>query len=94
LESGVKILAGGDVGVYSHGDNVRELELMVDYGMQPEDVLKAVTSGNAQILHMQDRIGSIKPGMFADLVAIAGDPTKDIKVLRQVKFVMKDGKIY
>ena len=94
LESGVKIMAGGDVGVYPHGDNARELELMVDYGMQPEHVLKAVTSGNAQILHMQDRIGSIKPGMFADLVAIAGDPTKDIKVLRQVKFVMKDGKIY
>ena len=94
LESGVKILAGGDVGVYAHGDNVRELELMVDYGMQPFEVLKAVTSGNAQILHLENRIGSIRPGMFADLVAVEGDPTKDIKVLRKIKFVMKDGKIY
>jgi len=93
LNSGVKILAGGDVGVFAHGDNTRELEMMVDYGMSPLQVLKSVTSGNAEIMHWQDRIGTIKPGLLADLIAVPGDPTSDIKLLKEVKFVMKEGKV-
>ncbi len=73
LKSGVSICAGGDVGVYAHGDNARELELMVAGGMKPIDVLTAATSGNAKAFALPDR-GSIKPGLRADLVAIDGDP--------------------
>jgi len=94
LDSGVKILMGGDVGVYSHGTNAVEIELMVDFGMKPIDALKAATSGNAEIMHLQDEIGSIRQGLKADLIAVQGDPAKDIKVLRNVKLVMKDGVIY
>lgn len=90
LESGVEICFGGDVGVYSHGDNVRELELMRAYGMADRDVLVTATSGNADILELSDR-GRIRPGLLADLVAIRGDPTGDVSVLRNVALVMKGG---
>jgi imidazolonepropionase-like amidohydrolase len=92
LESGVTILSGSDVGVFAHGDNARELEMMVDYGMPPIDALKSATSTAGRVLHME--IGQVKPGMFADLIAVEGDPTKDITALRKVKFVMKAGTIY
>ncbi|MEQ9423740.1 MAG: amidohydrolase family protein [Cyclobacteriaceae bacterium] len=91
LESGVKICFGGDVGVYPHGDNVRELEMMVDYGMETLDVLKSATSGNAGIFHLSDKVGTIKEGLFADLIAVEGDPSRDILALRNVKMVMKGG---
>jgi imidazolonepropionase-like amidohydrolase len=92
LEAGVTILSGSDVGVFTHGDNAREIEMMVDYGMPPVDALKSATSIAGRILHME--IGQIKPGMFADLIAVEGDPTKDITILRKVKFVMKAGMVY
>jgi imidazolonepropionase-like amidohydrolase len=85
---------GGDVGVYAHGDNVRELELMVDYGMKPLDAVKSATSINARLFHQEDRIGRVKKGLLADLIAVEGDPTKDVAALRRVAFVMKDGRIY
>ena len=94
LAAGVPMCFGGDVGVYAHGDNVRELELMVDYGMPAIDALRAATSGNAAILHLDARVGAIKRGMTADLVAVDGDPTQAITALRRVRFVMKDGKVY
>jgi len=94
LESGVKICFGGDVGVYPHGDNVRELEMMVDYGMKPLEVLQAATSGNAEIFHLENKVGATRAGMLADLIAVEGDPSKDISDLRKVKLVMKGGVIY
>ncbi len=85
---------GGDVGVYAHGDNVRELELMVDYGMRAADAVRSATSINARLFHLDQRVGSVKAGLLADLIAVEGDPTADISALRKVKLVMKGGKIY
>jgi imidazolonepropionase-like amidohydrolase len=94
LDAGVTILNGSDVGVFPHGDNARELELMVDYGMPATAALKSATSTAARVLHMESQIGAVKPGLFADLVAFDGDPTKEIGALRRVKFVMKAGTVY
>jgi imidazolonepropionase-like amidohydrolase len=94
LDAGVKMCFGGDVGVYAHGDNVRELEIMVDYGMTPAAALVAATSGNATYFRQAERIGRVKQGLFADLIAVDGDPSANLKALRQVKFVMKGGKIF
>jgi len=93
LQSGVTILAGGDVGVFAHGENVRELELMADYGMPVSEVLKSATSVNAKVFHLNN-IGLIKEGMLADLLIVSGDPFKNISDLRKTKFVMKDGVVY
>lgn len=93
LDSGVQIVFGGDVGVFTHGENYRELELMVEYGMKPAEALKSATSLNAKIFHLET-LGKIKKGFLADIIAIEGNPSRDISDMRKIAFVMKDGKIY
>ncbi|WP_332369673.1 metal-dependent hydrolase family protein [Spirosoma telluris] len=93
LDAGVTICAGGDVGVFSHGDNARELVMMVDYGMKPIDVLRSATSVNADVFHLADR-GRVRPGLLADLVAVEGDPSKTIADLYRVRAVLKGGVFY
>jgi imidazolonepropionase-like amidohydrolase len=94
LRNKVTICFGGDVGVYAHGDNAREMELMVEYGMKAPDVLRSATSVNADVFGYAGRIGRIKPGLLADLVAVEGDPSMDIRKIRNVVLVMKDGVFY
>jgi imidazolonepropionase-like amidohydrolase len=94
LESGVTIGSGSDVGVFPHGDEAREVELLAGAGMSPVDALKAATSVDAKILHMEDRVGRVKEGLLADLIAVDGDPTADLSKLHSVKFVMKNGTVY
>jgi imidazolonepropionase-like amidohydrolase len=94
LKSGVVICMGGDVGVFAHGDNAREMELMVEYGMQPLAVLKSATSVNADVFGYGDTIGRVKKGLFADLIAVEGNPATTIQDIRNVIFVMKNGVVY
>ena len=93
LKSNVDIVFGGDVGVFTHGENYRELELMVQYGMTPLKALQSATSLNANLFHL-DNLGQLKKGFLADIIAVEGDPTKTIESMRNVTFVMKDGIIY
>jgi imidazolonepropionase-like amidohydrolase len=94
LSSGVTIGMGGDVGVYAHGENAIEMELMVEYGMTPLSVLKSATTVNAKAFHLENKIGSVRAGMLADLVILQGNPTTNISDIRKVVLVMKEGVIY
>jgi imidazolonepropionase-like amidohydrolase len=92
MQAGVPICMGGDVGVYTHGKNWLEMESMQRAGMPAAQVMIAATSGNARIFHLSDR-GQIKVGLLADLVAVDGDPTRDVAAVEKVRFVMKGGQI-
>jgi imidazolonepropionase-like amidohydrolase len=94
LDAGVTICFGGDVGVYPHGDNVRELEMMVEYGMPVLDVMRSATSVNARLFHLENKVGRIRSGLLADIVIVDDDPSQDISALRKVRLVMKEGRIY
>jgi imidazolonepropionase-like amidohydrolase len=94
VDKGVNIGFGTDAAVYPHGDNAREFELMVQNGASPALALRAATSNDARLLGVADKTGSLEKGKFADLVAVPGDPLRDISVMRRVNFVMKEGKIY
>ncbi len=92
LAAGVPICMGGDVGVFAHGENVREMTAMAAAGMSPAAVLIAATSGNAQAFHLTDR-GAVKLGLLADLIAVEGDPTRDLSALTRIKLVIKGGAV-
>ena len=94
LEHGVPMAVGSDVGPFPHGTQARELELMVQYGMKPVDVLKADLLNGARLLDWEHQIGALKAGYDADVIAVPGNPLEDISVLKQVSLVMKDGVIY
>jgi imidazolonepropionase-like amidohydrolase len=94
LAAGVPMAVGSDVGPFPHGTQARELELMVQYGMTPADALKADLLHGAKLLGWTGQIGELKPGYYADVIAVSGDPTKDISVTTKVGFVMKDGVVY
>ncbi len=93
MKAGVHICMGGDVGVFAHGTNAREMELMAAGGMSPADVLIAATWGNARWFHLDSKLGAVKPGLLADLIAVDGDPTADIAAVRHVRMVMKGGMV-
>jgi imidazolonepropionase-like amidohydrolase len=94
MAAGVMICSGADAGPLAHGDNAKEIQTLVADGLTPVQALRAATINDAKMLHWEDRIGAVKVGLFADLVAVEGDPTKDIMALSKVKFVMKNGVVY
>jgi imidazolonepropionase-like amidohydrolase len=93
LDAGVTICNGSDAGVFTHGENALELELLVDYGMSATAALRSATSIASHTLHMSEKIGSVRAGLLADLIAVDGDPTENIAALRSVSFVMKGGEV-
>lgn len=94
LDAGVTICNGADSGPLAHGDNAKEVEGLVTNGLTPLQALRAATVNDAKMLRWEDRIGSVRPGLYADLVAVSGDPTKDIMALSNVQLVMKNGTVY
>ncbi len=94
LAAGVPMAVGSDVGPFPHGTQAHELELMVKYGMKPVDVLRADLVNGAKVLGWQGEIGELKPGYYADIIAVEGDPCSDISAVKRVSFVMKNGEVY
>jgi imidazolonepropionase-like amidohydrolase len=94
MAAGVTICNGADSGPVAHGDNAREVEGLVTNGLTPLQALRAATVNDAKMLHWEERIGAVKPGLWADLIAVTGDPTKDITAIRKVQLVMKGGVVY
>ena len=94
LAAGVPVAAGSDVGPFPHGTQAREFELMVKYGMTPLGAIRAGTLNGAALLGWRGQIGALKPGYLADVIAVPGDPLKDISALKNVKFVMKGGIVW
>jgi len=94
VKAGVKLSYGTDSGVYPHGDNAKQFAVMVRYGMTPMQALVAATKVGAESLQMTKELGAIKPGAFADIIAVAGDPTKDVTAMEKMAFVMKAGQVY
>jgi imidazolonepropionase-like amidohydrolase len=94
FRAGVKVALGSDAGVYPHGENGGEFEAMVKLGMPPVQALQAGTLNAAMLLGWDDRLGTLEPGKLADLVAVTGDPVRDIQLMKHVQFVMKGGVIY
>ena len=93
-EAGVIIVNGSDMGVFSHGEGARELELMVEFGMKPVEALQAASSIAAKALRLDDRLGAVRPGLLADLIAVDGDPTRAISAVRKVRMIMKGGVLH
>ena len=91
--AGVKIAFGTDAGVYPHGDNARQFAIMVRFGLTPIQAIQSATVNAADLLEWSDRVGSIEPGKFADVIAVEGDPLADVTQLERVKFVMKGGEV-
>jgi imidazolonepropionase-like amidohydrolase len=94
VEAGVKIAFGTDIGVCAFGQNGREFNLMVQNGMTPMQAIQSATVAGADLLGITDKVGSIKPGKLADLIAVRGDPLSNVRLLEDVRFVMKQGEIY
>jgi len=93
FQAGAKIAFGTDAGVYPHGDNARQFAKMVEWGMKPIDAIQAATIGAADLMGWKDKVGSLEPGYYADIIAVKGDPLSDVKLLESVPFVMKGGEI-
>lgn len=93
-QSGVRMAFGTDGGVYPHGDNWKQFPVMVQYGMQPLDAIRAATTAAAELIGYPDKLGQVAPNRLADLIAVDGDPLKDPQVMGRVRFVMKDGKVF
>ena len=94
MKMGVKIVFGTDAGAFEHGTQAREFVRMVDYGMSPLEALRSATVRGAELLRLEKEIGTVEPGKAADVIAVEGDPLKDIAVLTRVAFVMKGGEVY
>jgi imidazolonepropionase-like amidohydrolase len=94
VKAGVKLSFGTDAGIYPHGDNAKQLSVMVRYGMTPMQALTAATLTGAQLLKQEANFGAIAPGRYADIIAVQGDPTRDVKALERMAFVMKGGEVY
>lgn len=91
---GARMAFGTDAGVYPHGDNARQFAYMVEYGMKPIEAIRSATVNAAELLGRSHELGVIANDAFSDVIAVEGDPTKDVKLLENVKFVMKNGRVY